>query len=700
MISKSIAATGAIAAALSVVLAAQQPPAAPQQPGLTFRAIANYVEVDAIVTDRAGRPVTDLTAADFTVLEDGRPQALNVCAYVDLPIERPDPLLFRRTTAEPDVVTNTQPFDGRVFMIVLDGFHVAPLRTTEVQKQAGLFLERYLGTNDVAAIVHVGDAAAGQEFTSNKRRLLASVARFAGQGLPPAAQNMLAEAKFNAVMAAVGAPAGAAADTEANARAFRARESLSSIRRLSEAMGSLSGRRKALLFFSEGIEYDTTDTPVAVVAGSSGGARAVVNDAASVRSAEQEMIAAATRANVSIYAIDPRGLTSGTADLAAIGSPLVGSAVFPLESMLLDELRLAQDSMRLFADQTGGRAILDQNDMDAAFRRVIEDNSSYYVLGYQSPDPNRNGKFHRVAVKLTRPGLEVRARKGYYAPTDKADQTVARDPVASLLGHPTQAAGLGMRASAGVIKGLMDKSTVHLTVEFSGKDVALADENGVATNDLDVEYLALDARGKPAANWREVVHLRLLPATRAGFLEQGVRYVTEFQILPGRYQLRVAARERVGGRAGSVFYDLDVPDFTALPLAMSDVLITSAQAARVRTGKGASTLGAMLPGPTTTQRMFSPDDTLTAAVRIYDNDADHPHGLDLTATVHADDGAQVFLREEQRAGRDVVGARGGAPYAVSVPLTGMAPGRYILTLEVRSRIGGEPVKKEIEFRIQ
>jgi VWFA-related protein len=691
--------TLAVVATLTLAPAAQQPPA-PQQPGLTFRAMANYVEVDAIVTDSAGRPVKDLTAADFNVFEDGRVQALNVCAYVDIPIERPDPLLFRRTTVEPDVVTNEKPFDGRVFMIVLDAYHIAPLRSGEVQKQVRLFLERYLGTNDLAAIVHIGNPSAGQEFTSNKRLLLGSVARFSGQGLHPAAQNLLEDAKFNAVMASIGAPTGPPQDSDESLRAFMARESLSSMKRLSEALNGLSGRRKALLYFSEGIDYDTMDAPVAVVAGVDGQARAVVREAAAVRSAEQEMIAEATRSNVSIYAIDPRGLTSGTENLAAIGSLMVGSGVFPMENMLLDDLRRAQDSMRLFADQTGGRAILDQNDMDGAFRRVVEDNSSYYVLGYQSPDPNRNGRFHRVAVKMTRPGLEVRARNGYYAASGQDRNAAPLDPVATLIGNPTQAAGLGMRASASVVKGLMVKSTVHLTVEFSGRDVALKDEGGVSTNDLDVEYLAMDADGKAAASWREIVHLRLLPATRAGFLEQGLRYVTEFQVPPGRYQLRVAARERLAGRAGSVFYDLDVPDFVKPALAMSDLLLTSVQAALVKTGKSASTIGALLPGPSTTQRVFTAGDTLTAAASIYDNDADHAHTLDLKATVHADAGAEVFLREDQRASKDVVGARGGAPYAVTVPLKGLAPGRYVLTLEVKSRLGGDPVRKEIEFRVK
>jgi VWFA-related protein len=738
------AATLVIAAVLTLVVTAQQP-AAPQQPAVTFRAMANYVEVDAIVTDAAGNPVKDLTPGDFEVLEDGRLQNLHVCAFVNIPIERPDPLLSRRTIVEPDVVTNVKPVEGRVFVIVLDGYHIAPLRSAEVQRQVRLFIERYLGANDLAAVVHIGNAGAGQEFTSSKRLLLASAARFMGQALHSATQNIVEDAilKQNQAAAIPGQPTmnpGLPEDNEDQERAFMARESLDSMKRLAQSMGALSGRRKAVLFFSEGIDYDTVEStfgsPIAanredVMANQQGGVfsyngrvmnpgyatptatRIAVTDAASVRAGEQEMIAAATRANVSIYAIDPRSLATGTADLASIPPPpIAGEVQAPMNygglfvttspmQMLSDEFRRAQDSLKLFSDQTGGRAIVDQNDMDGAFRRVVEDNSSYYVLGYQSPDPKRDGRFHRVTVQVKRPDLDVRWRKGYYAVSEEAARNAKpADPVTELLGHPTQVSGLGMRASASVVKGLMIKSTVHLTVEFSGNDVALQEKDGVSTNDIDVEYLAMNAMGRMEANWREVVHLQLLPATRAGFLQQGVRYVTEFQVPPGRYQVRVAARERLGGRAGSVFYDLEVPDFAKPPLSMSDLLLTSVHAARIKTGKSASTVGALLPGPTTTWREFTADDTLSAAASIYDNDTAHAHTVELTATVHADNGAEVFRREEQRESKDLVSATGGYGYLVKVPLAGFAPGRYVLTVDVRSRLADNPVRREIEFRVK
>src|SRR5262245_50053993 len=130
---------------MSLVLvpsAQQTTPPAPQQPGLTFRTTANYVEVDAIVTDERGNVVRNLESADFEVIEDGKPQTLSVCSFIDIPVQRADPLLFMDRVVEPDVVTNARPFDGRVFMIVLDGYHVDVRRTTEVKKQAANFIDR------------------------------------------------------------------------------------------------------------------------------------------------------------------------------------------------------------------------------------------------------------------------------------------------------------------------------------------------------------------------------------------------------------------------------------------------------------------------------------------------------------------------------------------------------------------------------
>src|SRR5919109_1171568 len=134
------------------------------------------------VTDVSGNPVRDLTAADFAVLEDGKPQKISAFSLVNIPIERADRPLFAEAPIERDVQSNQQ-VDGRVYLLVLDDLHVNPLRTARTKAVAKAFLERYFAANDIAAVVFTSGRAEGKEFTTNKRLLLAAVNRFMGQKL-------------------------------------------------------------------------------------------------------------------------------------------------------------------------------------------------------------------------------------------------------------------------------------------------------------------------------------------------------------------------------------------------------------------------------------------------------------------------------------------------------------------------------------
>jgi hypothetical protein len=282
-----------------------------------------------------------------------------------------------------------------------------------------------------------------------------------------------------------------------------------------------------------------------------------------------------------------------------------------------------------------------------------------------------------------------------------AESKTPVDPVVRMLQSPAAVRGLGMRASASVLKGLMNKSTVHLTVEFSGQDLPLKPEGRVLKNDVTVEYVALDVKGEIQANGREVADIRLAQKYHATFPQNGVRYMHEFEIAPGRYQLRIAARESLSGKTGSVFVDLDVPDLATLPFAMGDIVLTSTTAEATATGKSTPAFGRLLPTPPVTTRVFSKDETLTALTAFYDNVLEPKHRVDLKATVQSDVGAQVFLREETRESTELASAKGGYRWQISLPLASFAPGRYVLVLEGRSWLGDQrTAKKEIEFRVR
>src|SRR5947207_1301929 len=159
--------------------------AAPQadQPPLTFRVEANFVEVDAFVSDASGKAVTDLKAGDFQLLEDGKPQMVSAFSFVNIPITRAERPLFSPTAIEPDVETNVG-MDGRIYLFVVDDLHIDLTRGPRVKESLHRFFERNFGANDLAAVVFTsGRSADGQDFTNNPRLLLAAVDKFMGRKL-------------------------------------------------------------------------------------------------------------------------------------------------------------------------------------------------------------------------------------------------------------------------------------------------------------------------------------------------------------------------------------------------------------------------------------------------------------------------------------------------------------------------------------
>src|SRR3954462_12094126 len=185
----SIALLGACLCLTSVSAQQQTQSAAPQapppgQPAVTFKAEVDYVDVDATVTDRQGNFVTGLTKNDFELLEDGKPQKVEMFSYVDLPVDRLDRMAFNGRPVVSDVKTNQQSLAGRLYVFVLDDLDTSLFRTAAVRKTARLFLEKHFGANDVAAVVYTsGRMDAAQEFTSDRSLLLSAVDKFVGHKL-------------------------------------------------------------------------------------------------------------------------------------------------------------------------------------------------------------------------------------------------------------------------------------------------------------------------------------------------------------------------------------------------------------------------------------------------------------------------------------------------------------------------------------
>src|SRR5438445_10463406 len=148
----------------TALIAGQTPPAAPQTQQPTFKVQVDYVEVDALVTDRSGTFVRDLKKEDFQVLEDGRPQTITTFSLVDIPVEKFQRPLGAEFPVEPDVKSNERPFDGRAYVMIIDDWHTCFGRSDRVNRAARQFVQRHLGSTDLIAVVHtIGGSDAGQE---------------------------------------------------------------------------------------------------------------------------------------------------------------------------------------------------------------------------------------------------------------------------------------------------------------------------------------------------------------------------------------------------------------------------------------------------------------------------------------------------------------------------------------------------------
>ena len=676
------------------VTAAQQPvtPQASPEPPPTFRVEVNYVEVDAGVTDAQGNAVTTLTVDDFEVIEDGKPQKVTAFSRLDLPVVRADQPLFAASPIEADVQSNTAT-DGRLYLIVLDDLHTTFSNTARVKAALRQFMERYFGTNDLAAVVFTsGRSQDAQDFTGNRRLLMAAVNKFSGRNLPSATGERFAGFGTSCGAATPDFVPGAADPCETE-RAFNAQNALTSMRRVADFMAAVRGRRKAMLLVSEGISYDIND-----IFGN--------RSASSIISDTRDVIAAATRGNVAIYAIDPRGL-SGLSDIQIDGIPEERRTESPARG-LQSELVLSQNSLRTLSEETGGFAAVNRNDLGAAFARIVRENSTYYVLGYYPTNNRRDGRYRKIEVRVKRPGLQVRSRKGYVAPRGRAPDVRAASENPALraateaMRSPIPIGGLPISVFAAPFKGTAPNASVTLAIEMRVDGFRFTDANGTFNDRAEMTISATDTAGKVRASSANAFALTLKPETLVRAKEWGLRVVSQLELPAGRYQLRIAVGED-GGRAGSALYDLEVPDFSKAPLSMSGVALTSVLSSQTPTVLPKNPLGTFLPGPPVTVREFSRLDELTLFAEFYENlPAAPPHQLDITTSLRADGGRVVLSNTDQRSSTELQGSQGGYGVTVSLPLKGVEPGGYVIRVEARSRAGnGEAtVGRDIQIRVR
>jgi VWFA-related protein len=708
---RSLTAAGRFAAVLAALAAAPPlliaagPGGSIPQPAQPFKVAVDYVHVDVSVTDEGGRFVRDLKADDFEVTEDGKLQQVASFALVDVPtLPRAVAETGAAESREPDVTTNQADATGRVYVLLLDDLHVDPLRTARVKEAARQFIDRYLGSGDVAAVVPTsGRREAAQDFTSRRSLLLAAVDRFSGRKLRSRVLEALEAYQQRTRVSSADPRLDRATDPLDAERADQARRTLQTISALGDLLARAPGRRKTVLLISEGIEYPLQEG----VTQTSTGLTSFTSDAAaSVRGSLQQAIGAAARANISIYSLDPRGMgTTGaeTIDVSAFPeNPQLGLTPAAFD----DELRQAQASLQILSDETGGAASVSSNDVDAALDRIVRDSGTYYMLGYQSNNRKTDGAFRRIAVRVKRRGVQVRSRTGYAAARGGKPGTLplsaTAEPSALLrdaLNAPLPAAAVPLRMFAVPFRGPREES-VAVGIEIDARGFRFSQKDGLYRDKVDVAVVALDGAATFETGDRQTLQLQLKPETYATVQARGLRALFRLNLPPGRHQLRAAVNDTGSGLTGTVFYDLDVPEFHKAPLALSGLAIASPRSAATPTPKTDPVFDASLPSSPTGTRTFDADETLTIFFEVYRQPTAAPGPIDIETTVRDSRGAVVFRSQERVAADTLEGGDAGFGYTVRVPLADRPPGSYALRVEARSpRAADAAAGRDVPFTI-
>ncbi|HKW01406.1 MAG TPA: VWA domain-containing protein [Vicinamibacterales bacterium] len=696
--------------------------AAPQQspPQPVFTAGTDLVEVQAVVTDKKGNIVRGLAREDFQITEDGKPQDVLTFGFVDIPWTPPAPATPGQPAARaaaPDVATNVMPHERRVYVLVLDGFHVDSTRSPSVRKLARQFIAESIGPDDLTAVLLFGNNKANQPFTTDKSLLIAAVDQFIGQKSGSQTLNTLKQASVLA--GGTKSAEMAAEDAEMSSKANQAQIMLASLAQVCESLGRSPGDRRSVILFSEGIEFDTT-AMIGEDKRPGAGGQQLKHEASlyalPVIEAEQDMLEAARRANVAIYTIEPRGNTMGSEDIMQATlerDPSTGRPMPPASLDLLRESQRSQGSLRTFSADSGGIAVVGTDKFANGFTKIVQANSSYYALGYR-PAVTPDSKFHKISVSVkSRGDVDILARQGYYALTPEHRAAAAARPAdaSAAIAVPNATSpkmktllasdlpvrgGIDLRLTGGPLRPQGDKTLVALVVDIDTSALPFNEQNGQLANDIEVAFLALDAQGVMQAGNRQVGNLRV-PASGRDALTHGLRYVVEFPVAPGRYQVRVGVHESAKDGGGSALMDVEAPAFDKGPLALGTTLLTTPAAQSVPTTGSFPVIKAALPAPPTTVRTFAAGETISALVNVLG--ADVKAGVTLTTSVKRADGQDAFTKTVDLAPADLAADQSGYSRVVPVPLAGLAPGSYELAIAAKSA-SGRTAAQQIPFTIK
>jgi VWFA-related protein len=635
---------------------AQQPPAPqpdPNQPRPpVIRRGVNFVSVDVIVTDNKGNPVEDLKQEDFEVFEDNQRQDVETFQIIKIDQSTAalsSPLGEIRSTADEEREA-ARP-DVRIFAIFLDDYHVRLGTSMGVRSPLMRFIEQQIAPGDLVGIMYPLLPVADFSLTRNHAAIIQAIQNFQGRKFNYEPRNQFEEQYAYYPAATV--------------EKVRNQVSMSALRGLAIKLGGYREGRKSIIYVSEGFTAQLPaqlNDPVAAMPGMGNPARRMPGVEPTNPRAEsieffnqaellgdmREVYDAANRSNTAIYALDPRGLAAFEYDInEGAGMQTDRKA-----------LQSSQDTLRVLAGETDGRAIVNRNDLDAGLRQIVRDSSAYYLLGYNSTQAPTDGKFHAIKVRVKRPGAQVRARKGYWALTSEETARV---------NNPKPEAPAAVTAALSTLASASRRDIVRTWIGTS------RGENGKTRVTLAWEPVT-QAAGSAAA--REDPPSRLAVTAIAQTGEPYFRgrvaepRVVTFDADPGPMQVRFNIENERGQVMDAAQREMTVPD-----VRKTEVSLSTPQFLRARTAKEIAALKADPAAVPTPDREFRRTERLALRVEAYAATGDAPA---VTAKLLNRTGNPMSTLPVESA---------GAAHLVDLPLASLAPGEYLIEITATSGKG-------------
>lgn len=528
----------------------------------TLKVQSNIVLTNVVVRDKkTGAVVKGLTGADFTVLEDGKPQKLASFDFqnVDEAVALHEngtvsgkasvaDLVNRNLAANPALLK-----DHRLIVMFFDLSSMQPEDVDRAVEAAQDYINKKMQPADLVAMVSMDTSLSlDQDFTADKGALLKAVGRYNGS---------------EGTGFANGNEGGNSGGTSDDASSFTADDSeynslntdreLYAIRTIARSLEGVD-QRKSLLYFSGGL------------------ARQGIENQASMRAATN----AAVRANLAIYSVDSRGMQALPPVGDASKGSLRGTAAYSGGAMQsqLDANFGSQEVLATLSADTGGKAFFDSNDFAPAFRQIQHDTEAYYILGFRSINPARDGAYRRLTVRVNRNDVKLEYRPGYYAPADfqhqkSEDRELA---LAKQMRSDLPATDVAVYLQALYFRMEENRFFVPVSLIVPGSQIPFVKNGDRDKASIDILGQVKNAQGITVGDVRDTVKLALDASQQVA--RKNIQYSTGFTLAPGRYHLKFVLRENQTGRMGTFETDLQIPDLKKAPLKLSSIVLASQQA--------------------------------------------------------------------------------------------------------------------------